>query len=73
MEAKKLELSLKALMKAVSERKIPLELGQESLESLKNSQEKPVLEQNELSWPVFFLYPEYSTSDYIEQFHENST
>eukprot|EP00794_Sanderia_malayensis_P007794 gene7794-8640_t len=28
-------------------------------------------DKNELHWPVYFLYPEYNQSDFIEDFHEN--
>lgn len=35
---------------------------------------KPVhLVENRLVWPVTFLYPEYQTSDIIQEFHEDST
>ena len=30
-------------------------------------------ESNTLSWPVFFLYPEYKESDYIQSFNETNT
>lgn len=30
-------------------------------------------ETNTLSWPVFFLYPEYKESDYIQSFNETNT
>ncbi|CAO3627502.1 unnamed protein product [Cunninghamella echinulata] len=30
-------------------------------------------ETDSLSWPVFFLYPEYKESDYIQQFNEYNT
>ncbi|KAI8069975.1 hypothetical protein BC940DRAFT_236110 [Gongronella butleri] len=30
-------------------------------------------ETDQLSWPVFFLYPEHKESDYIQQFDEHST
>lgn len=31
------------------------------------------LVENRLVWPVTFLYPEYQTSDFIQEFHEDST
>jgi len=35
---------------------------------------KPVhLVDNRLVWPVVFLYPEYKTSDMIQEFYEDST
>lgn len=59
---------------AVEKRNIPLDIGEEDiLESLKLADQKPVLEDDVLSWPVYFLYPENSMSDFIEQFNENST
>lgn len=30
-------------------------------------------ESNTLSWPVFFLYPQYKESDYIQAFNETDT
>src|ERR1700722_3972980 len=30
-------------------------------------------ETNTLIWPVFFLYPEYKESDFIESFNEETT
>lgn len=32
-----------------------------------------VIENEELIWPVIFLYPEYGQSDFIERFNENDT
>jgi len=31
------------------------------------------LVENRLVWPVVFLYPEYKTSDMIQEFYEDST
>jgi len=30
-------------------------------------------EERKLEWPVLFYYPQHSMSDFIENFHENST
>ena len=30
-----------------------------------------LVEDGSLQWPVYFLYPEYGESDFIEQFPEN--
>lgn len=76
LEAKKTDSKIKSLIKAIEVRKIPVEKEgeeEEVVEYLKNALEKPVLEEQELLWPVFFLYPEHSTSDYIERFSENAT
>lgn len=70
---RKLKSSLEALKFAIDKRKIKIEVQGDVLESLEDSLEKPVLENEDLAWPVFFLYPEHSTSDYIEGFNENTT
>lgn len=33
--------------------------------------EKVHLVDGRLIWPVLFLYPEFGTSDYIQEFHED--
>lgn len=53
------------------DRNIPVEVDGDILNSLEFASEKPILENGTLYWPVFFLYPEYSMSDYIQQFNEN--
>lgn len=73
MEEKKLYTKLANLKLSIESRKIPIEIEGDVLESLEFASEKPILHNGELSWPVFFLYPEYSVSDYIQQFNENTT
>ncbi|KAK6621470.1 hypothetical protein RUM44_001277 [Polyplax serrata] len=70
---KKLQSELICLKSAIEKRKIKVEIEGDVMESLEFSSEKPILQDGILHWPVFFLYPEYSMSDYIEQFNENAT
>ncbi|GAA5813426.1 hypothetical protein MFLAVUS_006904 [Mucor flavus] len=59
------------LAKALEERKIKMEIVD------KDVYEKANIEIDEetqtLNWPVFFLYPEYKESDYIQQFNETNS
>ena len=41
-----------------------------------NSEQKILefnLEENGLVWPVFFLYPQYGQTDFVQKFDESST
>ncbi|EEB16326.1 Cyclophilin seven suppressor, putative [Pediculus humanus corporis] len=67
----KFHSTLEAVKSAVMDRNIPVEVDGDILNSLEFASEKPILENGTLYWPVFFLYPEYSMSDYIQQFNEN--
>lgn len=59
------------LSKALEERKIKMEIVD------KDVYEKAAIEFDHetqtLNWPVFFLYPEYKESDYIQQFNETNS
>ncbi|KAJ2959127.1 hypothetical protein NQZ79_g5391 [Umbelopsis isabellina] len=55
----------------VKERNITFEVTDESV--AKTAQIQLDEETNTLSWPVFFLYPEYKESDYIQAFNETNT
>ncbi|GAB5591039.1 HSP70/90 co-chaperone [Umbelopsis nana] len=55
----------------VKDRSIKFEVTDESV--AKTAQIQIDEETNTLSWPVFFLYPEYKESDYIQAFNETNT
>lgn len=57
--------------KMVKERKIKFEVTDETV--AKTAQIQLDEETDTLSWPVFFLYPEYKESDYIQAFNETNT
>ena len=87
MQKEKENKMTRSLMKAVMDRKITLanfpvatdeddeaidELTQ-FLSSIKGPTGKQVYHgENGLVWPVLFLYPQYATSDFIEEFDETS-
>ncbi|KAI9254526.1 hypothetical protein BDA99DRAFT_159944 [Phascolomyces articulosus] len=59
------------LGQAFKDRKIKFEITEPEVREKANIQLDP--ETNTLSWPVFFLYPEYKESDYIQSFNETNT
>ncbi|GLH14307.1 Uncharacterized protein GBIM_18669, partial [Gryllus bimaculatus] len=75
------EVNEKALLKALQERNIQIyKKGTEkwSLKDLEPQSPEAIhskvhLENNRLVWPVIFLYPEYQTTDFIQEFSEDST
>ncbi|KAH8556912.1 hypothetical protein BGW37DRAFT_29977 [Umbelopsis sp. PMI_123] len=71
-EKKRLELERKEKIdKMVKERHINFKVTDEGV--AKTAQIQLDEETNTLSWPVFFLYPEYKESDYIQAFNETNT
>ncbi|KAK7865061.1 hypothetical protein R5R35_007188 [Gryllus longicercus] len=75
------EVNEKALLKALQDRNIQIyKKGAEkwSLKDLEPQSPEAIhskvhLENNRLVWPVIFLYPEYQTTDFIQEFSEDST
>ncbi|KAI8381258.1 uncharacterized protein BYT42DRAFT_299116 [Radiomyces spectabilis] len=59
------------LEKALKDRKIKIEVTDKEVREKASIVLDP--ETQTLSWPVFFLYPEYKESDYIQQFNETNT
>ncbi|KAF7723207.1 hypothetical protein EC973_002282 [Apophysomyces ossiformis] len=59
------------LEKAFETRKIKFDIQDQDVRNSANIQYDA--ETDSLSWPVFFLYPEYKESDYIQAFNENDT
>ncbi|CDS12173.1 hypothetical protein LRAMOSA04368 [Lichtheimia ramosa] len=59
------------LEQAFKDRKIKFDITDKEVREKANIQLDP--ETNTLSWPVFFLYPEYKESDYIQSFNETNT
>ncbi|KAI9312980.1 hypothetical protein BX666DRAFT_2030864 [Dichotomocladium elegans] len=59
------------LEQAFKDRNIRFHITDKEVREKSNIQLDP--ETNTLSWPVFFLYPEYKESDYIQAFNETNT
>ncbi|KAI8084488.1 uncharacterized protein BX664DRAFT_387222 [Halteromyces radiatus] len=56
---------------AFEQRRIRMDVQDKAMRDAANIQYDP--DTDIMSWPVFFLYPEYKESDYIQQFDENNT
>ncbi|KAI8146367.1 hypothetical protein BJV82DRAFT_510627 [Fennellomyces sp. T-0311] len=59
------------LEQAFKDRKIKFDIKDREVREKANIELDP--ETNTLSWPVFFLYPQYKESDYIQSFNETNT
>ncbi|KAL4207191.1 hypothetical protein AB4K20DRAFT_1919862 [Rhizopus microsporus] len=59
------------LERAMKERKIKIKVEDKDVRERANIEYDP--ETDTISWPVFFLYPEYKESDYIQSFNETNT
>ncbi|CEP07819.1 hypothetical protein [Parasitella parasitica] len=59
------------LENAFKERNIKIEVVDKNVREKANIEYD--LETQTISWPVFFLYPEYKESDYIQSFNETNT
>ncbi|CAO3651895.1 unnamed protein product [Mucor hiemalis] len=71
-EKEERERNKKAILdKALKERNIKLEIVDKDVYEKANIEFDH--ENQTLNWPVFFLYPEYKESDYIQQFNETNT
>ncbi|RIA99656.1 hypothetical protein C1645_684710 [Glomus cerebriforme] len=64
--------SKEELERAIKERNIRMEYSSKAQPSIEKSVRLDK-ETNSLVWPVFFLYPEYKESDFIESFDEETT
>jgi len=62
------------ILSAIRERGVEVEVQGDPVEKIRAMHERPrVQPDHSLSWPVFFLYPEFSTSDFVQEFNENNT
>ncbi|XP_054274161.1 DNA polymerase interacting tetratricopeptide repeat-containing, protein of 47 kDa [Macrosteles quadrilineatus] len=77
---KQAKLEEEKLLKAIQERNIKVLGSDNTITSLKQIestfpeavQRSVHLDNGRLVWPVMFLYPEYQTTDFIQQFHEDT-
>ncbi|KAK2725236.1 hypothetical protein QYM36_001623, partial [Artemia franciscana] len=74
---RKLQASHKTILAAIKNRGIQVH-GDLSMESLEPCHPAAInkgvhLEGETLVWPVLFMYPEYGETDFIAEFHENTT
>nr|XP_015917049.1 tetratricopeptide repeat protein 4 isoform X2 [Parasteatoda tepidariorum] len=74
----KRQKELEVVKKVIAERKIQLGSNNLDFENVQTicpsavSARVHLDQDNKLVWPVMILYPEYGTSDYIQEFHEES-